>query len=565
MTGSSPFLTAFLTLRVFFGAVSSISIPCTTISIFLRNKTRTKYTYLSNLLLDLLLNLLLLNVVTALDVQDTEKVDASLELANHEIALSVWLDTLDRELSNERRDGSWEGGWIRVLGLEIKWLLAVESEDLCRWDGIALGEDSESGILIWDILGLLPSKLNWVWDDIVDGKVTDAESGGEDGTGEGATTGNGLILVKSEGQWLVEEGGDGLLDGWNTDGSTNQLDGIDFLNGELSIIESLLEWDGYAGKEILGQLLKFLTLEHGGDIDIWHDVLNVERSLGVGGQDLLELLNTDSETGVSLEVGVDINVVLLLELLGKVVDEDLVERTSTKVSVISGTQNLELTLLERNDGASVVGVTDIDESNSSWLLVWEWEISLCDSVAEGSSGGVVDESEELETGDIRSIDHGASLLVGEPVWHGNDNIGDWGLELSSGGGFYLGQEHSNKLCGRELFLLSKISDLSTNLTVDLQQVGGDELLLNVELWVVEVSSYYSLEARDCVLEVRDLLGLCWLSEISGLWAETDNGTVNNMLAFLLHRKVVEQKSKRSCDKEKWGTYGVFLLETSLTI
>jgi hypothetical protein len=42
----------------------------------------------------------LLDIVAALDIQNSVKVNSGLQLANHEVILGVWLDALDVELSD---------------------------------------------------------------------------------------------------------------------------------------------------------------------------------------------------------------------------------------------------------------------------------------------------------------------------------------------------------------------------------------------------------------------------------------------------------------------------------
>ena len=76
----------------------------------------------------------------------------------------------------------------------------------------------------------------------MDGEVTDAEDGGEDGAAESATTGNSLVGVESVGEGLASEKvTNGLLEGGNTRGTTNKLNDIDVLSLELGIGKSLLD------------------------------------------------------------------------------------------------------------------------------------------------------------------------------------------------------------------------------------------------------------------------------------------------------------------------------------
>src|SRR6266699_1996081 len=79
--------------------------------------------FLLVVLLDLLLHLLVLDVVAALDVQDSMDVDSRLELADHEV---VWpaggLDALDGETADPRRCLAGEFFGFAVSRLQIEWL-----------------------------------------------------------------------------------------------------------------------------------------------------------------------------------------------------------------------------------------------------------------------------------------------------------------------------------------------------------------------------------------------------------------------------------------------------------
>ena len=121
-------------------------------------------------------------------------------------------------------------------------------------------------------------------------------------------------------------------------------------SAELGLGESLLERDGETLKEGLDQLLELLTLDHSADIGVLHQRLDVQGGLGVCRQNLLELLGGGGDTGPGLGVGADVNLELLLELIGKVLGQSLVEVTATKVTVVGGGLDVELTLAELDNG-----------------------------------------------------------------------------------------------------------------------------------------------------------------------------------------------------------------------
>ncbi len=382
--------------------------------------------------------------------------------------------------------------------------------------------------------GLLPGEVDGVVDDVVNGKVTDTEHWGENGAAEGGTTGNSLILVKREGQGLAEELADGLLDGGNTSAATDHLNVVNVLNSELSLRESLLQRDGKTVQERADHLLKLLALDHGADISVLHERLNTQGSLRVGRQNLLELLGGSQGTGPGLGVSADIDLELLLELVGEALSQSLVEVAATEVTVAGGGLDVQLTLAELDNGGSVVAVTDVDENDPAGLLFGAGQVELGDTVTQSGSSGVVDETEDVETSDLTGVNHGPALNIAEPSRNTDSDIGDGELELLGGDILDLGQVHGNQLSRRELLLLAEVVDLNTSQSVDIADVAGVELLLDLNIGVAEGTTDQALERADGVLQVGSLLCLGGLTDGSAAGIESDQGTVkqrDNRLAI----------------------------------
>lgn len=197
-------------------------------------------------------------------------VHTGLELADHKVVLAIGLDTLDGEAANPGVDLSWKLFGIDIAGLQVERLLAVEGEDLGGRQDVALVKDGQAGVLIGNIGGLLPSKLDGVADDVLNGEVAHSENGRQDGAAESASAGNGLVGVHGVGQSLAKEGLDTLLQSRNTRATTHNLDNVDVLLGELGLSQSLLQRHLGAGKQGLNHSLEFLTGDHCGNIDIVH-------------------------------------------------------------------------------------------------------------------------------------------------------------------------------------------------------------------------------------------------------------------------------------------------------
>lgn len=448
-------------------------------------------TYITLLLLALglgnrLLDLDLLNVVARLDVQDTVDVQASLELADHEVTLGVLLNALDGEATNPGVGLAGQLLRLGVLSLQVKSVLSVEGQDLGRGHDVALVEDCQVGVLIGDVLGLLPSELDGVVDHVVNGEVTDTEDGRKDSATESATTGDSLVCVEGERKLLAAEvllncG----LEGRDTCAASYQLNVVNVLGCELSLSKRLLDRSSGALEKRLDELLELFTLEHTTNVNIVHDRLNVDGSHVVGRKDLLQLLNTSSQTEACLAVLHDVDLVLLVELLGEMLNKSLVDVATTEVAVPCARLYCELALLELNNGSCVVAVANVDEADPLGLLFCGRQIKLCDTVAKGDGSVVVDQPEAVKAGDLGSVEDGAALCVGVPDRAGQDDVVDGELELGGGGCAHAGQVHGCDLSGSELLLLAQVGNLSADLAVDVDQRRRDKVLLNLDIRVVE--------------------------------------------------------------------------------
>jgi len=118
-----------------------------------------------------------------------------------------------------------------------------------------------------------------------------------------------------------------------------------------------------------------------------------------------------------------------------------------------------LTLGEADDSNRVVGVTDIDETDMTGSLGGLGQVGLGDTVTEGDGGGVVDQTEGVEAGNLGSIVKRSSLNVSVPTWNGNNNVGDSLLELDSGGIPQFTEVGGDELGVRESGRLAKVVDL----------------------------------------------------------------------------------------------------------
>jgi hypothetical protein len=193
------------------------------------------------------------------------------------------------------------------------------------------------------------------------------------------------------------------------------------------------------------------------DITVIHDGFNVDGSLGVGRENLLATLSSDTKTQQTLLVGKDINLELLLELGSELIDNDGIKVTTTKVLVVGVTADSQLSLEERDDGDRVRGVTDIDESDVLGLVLRQ--IELGDTVTKGSGSQVVDKTQAVQANHLGGIKNSATLNFGEPTGDGDDTVGNGALDFSGSDILDLVKIHGEELDVGEKGLLTEVVDL----------------------------------------------------------------------------------------------------------
>lgn len=125
------------------------------------------------------------------------------------------------------------------------------------------------------------------------------------------------------------------------------------------------------------------------------------------GEGPLGFLDLALELGHGAEVLGDVCASLLLVLLGEVFDDTVVEIFTTKMGVTGGSQDLEDTVVDGEEGHIEGSTTEIvdDDLGLSTLLV--------ETVGDGGSGRLVDDTKDLETSNSAGILGSLALSVVE--------------------------------------------------------------------------------------------------------------------------------------------------------
>jgi hypothetical protein len=154
-----------------------------------------------------------------------------------------------------------------------------------------------------------------------------------------------------------------------------------------------------------------------------------------------------------------------------VADDTVVEILSTKMSVTSGGKNLENALLDGEDGHIECTTTKIVDEDLALGLVSD----LVKTVSQSGRGGLVDDTENVETGDGASVLGGGTLSVVEVGGDGDDGVLDGLAEIALSNFLHLAQNHSRDLLGCESGLLLVDLDADVGLAILVDDLEGEVL------------------------------------------------------------------------------------------
>jgi len=208
--------------------------------------------------------------------------------------------------------------------------------------------------------------------------------------------------------------------------------------------------------------------------------------------------------------------VLSLELVNEVVDQTVVEVFTTQVGVTGSGLDLEDTLLngkERNIEGTTTKIEDQDVALTLDLLV--------KTVGDGSSGGLVDNSENVETGDETGILGSLTLRIVEVGGDGDNSVVNRLAEVRLSSLTHLGEDHGGDLLGSEVLGLALELNLDDGLASLVNDLEREVLHIGLDLRIVELATDQSLGVEDGVLGVHGDLVLGGITNQTLGVGETD--------------------------------------------
>merc|ERR1711976_366329 len=257
----------------------------------------------------------------------------------------------------------------------------------------------------------------------------------------------------------VEEVLQKLLDLGDPGGATDEDDVVDGALVHLSVPHGLLHGLKSALEEVRAELLKPGPGDGGVEIDSLEQRVDLNIGLGRGGQGPLGSLASSPQPPKSSLVPLDVLLVLALELVDEVVDHPVVEVLSSQMGVSGSGLDLEDALLNGEDGHIEGAASKIEDEH----IAFSRTLLLVQSVCNGGSGGLVDDTENVESSDDTGVLGGLPLGVVKVGWDGDDGILDLCTEICLSSLLHLGENHGGDLLGCESLGLVLVLDLELGL------------------------------------------------------------------------------------------------------
>ena len=341
---------------------------------------------------------------------------------------------------------------------------------------------------------------------------------GKNTTLNGGTDSDSLVGVDTLAWVTLEDALDGLE---NLGHSAHTTDHDDLLNvGGLaaSISKGLLAWLDGAVDELANKAFELSTGDLGVDVlgtgGIGSDVWQANVGLLGAGELNLGLLGSLTDTLDGHAVLGEIEARLLLELVDEVLDKDNVKVLTTEVSVTVGGLDLKDTLLHLKNRNIEGTSSQVEDGNYGRVVAVE-------TVSEGSSGGLVDDTENVKTGNGTSILGSLSLRVVEVSGNSDDGVLDALSKVTGSGLLHLSNNERTDLGGRVLLT----SNLEPCIAVGVwDNLEGNVVQVLLDFLVLELSADETLGCEKGSLGVHNSLSLGWqTNETLAILGESNNG------------------------------------------
>ena len=241
----------------------------------------------------------------------------------------------------------------------------------------------------------------------------------------------------------------------HTGHTADQHEFVDVGGSQLGILQAVLEGAQGALEQAIANLLHLGAGKR--DIHVLRagSIGGDERQVDVHrqgrGEGNLGLLSLFLQALKGHRIFTQVDALLGLEAVNQPVNQGLVPVVAAEVGVAVGGLDLKHAVTDFEDGDVKSAAAQVEHGDLLVLL-------LVETVSERSGGGLVDDAQHLETGDLAGVLGGLALGVVEIGGHGDDGLGDLLTEVGLGVGLELAEDHGGDLLGSEL--LGLVADLN---------------------------------------------------------------------------------------------------------
>ena len=319
--------------------------------------------------------------------------------------------------------------------------------------------------------------------------------------------GNHLVGVYALVGRLAEELLDNLLHGGDTGRTADQNHLVDIAGLQTGVTQRKLAGLDRLLNQMVAQLLELGTRKRHDQVlrnaVYRHDVGQVDFGRSRRRKFNLGLLGSLLQALQSHRVLTQVDVVLGLERLGHVVDKHVVEVITSQVRIAVGRLNLEDTVAQLQDGDIERTATEVVYGNLHILAL------LVQTVGKRCGRRLVDDSANLQTGNLARLLRGLTLRVGEVGRHGDNRLGYLLAQIVLGRLLHLLQNDGRNLLRR----------VETSVDVDTGRVvvAADNRIGragHIGRNLVEGLAHETFNRKDRALRVGDGLTLCGVTHLA---------------------------------------------------
>lgn len=162
-------------------------------------------------------------------------------------------------------------------------------------------------------------------------------------------------------------------------------------------------------EDLAGKKLETGTVNGRTVVNTVNQGLNAQLSVAAQAEGLAGGLTLKLQLGQTTSVFAGVSLVLLHELLGEVVNDDLIQGGTTKLVVVGSSQNSVHATAAGNNGNIGTGATEVSNDNQ---LVDNSRLGAS-IVSHDSGNGLMDQLENVETSSLSGGNKGLTLGIGE--------------------------------------------------------------------------------------------------------------------------------------------------------